>query len=43
VGGAAGRGGDVEEARTLWRRLLQVLPDDSPERGEIERRLDGLG
>jgi len=39
----AARRGDVEEARTLWTRLIERLPADSPVRAGIERRLSTLG
>jgi len=34
--------GNVSAARALWEELLRELPPDSPQRTEIQRRLDGL-
>lgn len=34
--------GNVNAARALWEELLRELPPDSPQRTEIQRRLDGL-
>jgi len=34
--------GNVSGARALWEELLGELPPDSPQRAEIQRRLDGL-
>ncbi|MGE0725255.1 MAG: c-type cytochrome biogenesis protein CcmI [Alphaproteobacteria bacterium] len=42
LGRAAAEGGDPAEARRLWRRLLERLPEDAPVRAEVERRLAAL-
>jgi cytochrome c-type biogenesis protein CcmH len=34
--------GNVEGARAIWRQLLQELPADSPQRTDIQARLDAL-
>ena len=34
--------GNTAAARSLWEQLLKELPDDSPQRAEIQRRLDAL-
>ena len=35
--------GNIAAARSLWEQLLQELPEDSPQRTEIQQRLDALG
>ena len=34
--------GNTAAARNLWEQLLKELPEDSPQRAEIQRRLDAL-
>jgi cytochrome c-type biogenesis protein CcmH len=34
--------GNIAGAQTLWEELLLELPEDSPQRAEIQRRLDAL-
>ncbi len=34
--------GNVAGARALWEELLRELPEDLPQRTEIQRRLDAL-
>ncbi len=34
--------GNIAGARALWEELLRELPEDSPQRAEIQRRLDAL-
>ncbi|MCB1748022.1 MAG: c-type cytochrome biogenesis protein CcmI, partial [Gammaproteobacteria bacterium] len=43
AGTAALHGGDRERARSLWRRLLGVLPADSPDAEVIRANLRDLG
>lgn len=38
----AARRGDATEARALWSRLVEKLPDDSPVRAAVERRMEIL-
>ena len=35
--------GNIAAARSLWEQLLRELPEDSPQRTEIQQRLDALG
>jgi len=34
--------GNTTGARALWEELLRELPEDSPQRAEVQRRLDAL-
>jgi cytochrome c-type biogenesis protein CcmH/NrfG len=34
--------GNTAAARSLWEQLLSELSEDSPQRAEIQRRLDAL-
>ena len=43
VGGAEADAGDTDAARTLWRRALNNLPEDAPDRTEFEARIKALG
>lgn len=43
LGENAASAGDTEGAREYWTRLRDVLPEGSPDRAEVERRLDALG
>ena len=43
AGSAAYRAGDGAAALRHWSRLRLLLPEGSPERAEIERRIDALG
>jgi len=43
VGEAEHRANHDDETRRLWRKAIGQLPDDSKERGDIQRRLDALG
>jgi cytochrome c-type biogenesis protein CcmH len=38
----AAMAGDKAKARTLWTRLLDKLPPDSPARTQVQQQLDGL-
>ncbi len=40
---AADRTGDREASLRYWSRLRELLPESSPERGEIAKRIDALG
>ncbi|MBT5108003.1 MAG: c-type cytochrome biogenesis protein CcmI [Rhodospirillaceae bacterium] len=42
VGGAEAEAGDKDAALTLWRRALQALPEKSPERMALEKRIKAL-
>jgi len=42
TGVQAALAGRAEEARGLWTRVLQALPEGSRERGEVQRALDSL-
>jgi len=42
VGGAEAEAGDKDAALTLWRRALQALPENSPERMALEKRIKAL-
>ncbi len=39
---AAQDAGNLAAARSLWEQLLKELPEDSPQRAEIQHRLDAL-
>ena len=43
VGGAEADAGDTDAARTLWRRALNNLPEDAPNRTKFEARIKALG
>jgi len=43
LGLAAEQQSRTEEARNYWQALLQLLPSDSLDAGEVQRRLDRLG
>jgi cytochrome c-type biogenesis protein CcmH len=43
LGRVAAEGGKPDEARDLWRRLVALLPEGSPERAEVEKALASLG
>lgn len=43
VGMAEAQIGKPDKARTLWARLLALLPTDSPERAELQKLLKELG
>lgn len=43
LGDEAATAGDTDAARGYWTRLRDVLPADSPDRAEVERRLEALG
>jgi cytochrome c-type biogenesis protein CcmH len=43
VGGAEADAGDTDAARTLWRRALNNLPEDAPDRTKFEARIKALG
>ena len=36
------RDGELDQARSLWHRLLDVLPADSPDRRQVEARITAL-
>ena len=42
LGLAEADAGNDEMAAVLWRRLLDLIPEESPDRAEIERRLESL-
>ena len=42
LGMDAAMAGDKVKARTLWTRLLDKLPPDSPARTQVQQQLDGL-
>lgn len=42
AGWGAALDGDAAEARRLWTRLLEALPADSPQRQDLEKRLQDL-
>jgi cytochrome c-type biogenesis protein CcmH len=42
TGVQAALAGRAEEARALWTRVLEALPEGSRERGEVQRALDSL-
>lgn len=42
LGRAAAESGDAAEARALWRRLLALLPPDSPARAAVSQAIDTL-
>ena len=42
VGLAESRAGRAGVARTLWRRLLAVIPSDAPQRADLQKRIDAL-
>ncbi|OAN48114.1 c-type cytochrome biogenesis protein CcmI [Paramagnetospirillum marisnigri] len=42
VGLDAAMTGDKAKAATLWTRLLETLPPDSPGRGQVQQQIDGL-
>ncbi len=42
LGRAEAEGGNAADARALWRRLLDLLPPDSPRRAAVEKAIDGL-
>jgi cytochrome c-type biogenesis protein CcmH/NrfG len=35
--------GRPDEAKALWQKVLALIPDDSPERQQLQREIDGLG
>ncbi|WP_404382315.1 c-type cytochrome biogenesis protein CcmI [Caenispirillum salinarum] len=43
LGENAATTGETDQARDYWTRLRDALPEDSPDRAEVERRLDQLG
>ena len=43
LGLADAESGNTAGARALWRRLLALLPSDSPDRPAVERAIDRLG
>jgi cytochrome c-type biogenesis protein CcmH len=43
VGLAEAQAGNTAQAKEMWTRLLALLPQDAPERPEIEQRIDTLG
>ena len=43
AGAAAYRAGDRAGALRHWSRLRRLLPEGSPERAEIDLRIDALG
>lgn len=43
LGENAASAGNTDEAREYWSRLRDVLPEGSPDRTEVERRLEQLG
>jgi cytochrome c-type biogenesis protein CcmH len=43
VGLAEAQAGNTAQAKEMWSRLLALLPQDAPERAEIQQRIDGLG
>ena len=43
LGLAAEQQSRTQEARNYWQALLQLLPSDSLDAGEVQRRLDRLG
>lgn len=42
LGQQAANEGKADRARALWGRLLKLLPADTPQRPELQRRLDAL-
>lgn len=43
LGERAADAGDMKQARDYWTRLRDALPEESPDRAEVERRLEQLG
>jgi cytochrome c-type biogenesis protein CcmH len=43
LGQAAAEQGDPERARTYWQRLLTRIPNDAPERAQLQKLIDQLG
>lgn len=43
AGIAAAQSGQLAEARALWLRLRDSLPEGSPERAAVQKQIDGLG
>lgn len=43
AGIAAAQSGQVAEARAVWTRLRDTLPEGSPERAAVQKQIDGLG
>lgn len=35
--------GRVEEAKALWEKVLALMPEDTAERGQLQREIDNLG
>jgi cytochrome c-type biogenesis protein CcmH len=42
LGRAAAEQGDAARARELWQRLLGAMPEDAPQRAQLEALIDQL-